>query len=272
MRKIVKILSSALCAVMCIFVLAGCGNSEAQLNSEASVNKNGLTESTKMEYAKFLANRSEKDALDASPLSYRFTVKTSTTESEQYVNGISKLDGAGNLIELALKLNVRCGDLSKETTVYLKDSYIYVLVENGDEKLGYKTPYIADQTPVEDTSISSKNDIFDLLNEAKMENLYVKAWEIYNLNDIKVTQYETVGVARYGVEYTDTELGAENKYFIDTKNNVILGIEWESSQTNGTTNTITVSRFDDEIKYPSFKDCAEVEMETIQAVIDILFS
>lgn len=273
MKKFAKILSSALCAVMCIIVLAGCGG-KAQLDTEASVSKKGLATSSMADFTTFTDEHTE---MDTDLASYRYTVKMKSGGMDMYLNGIAQFDETGKLVATAAKAISKYSTglitVEVEQQIYLKDGVGYLFMKSGDNEYKYKITIPAEPVADEDGGTSSLNtfteaglDLVDLLEEIG---------RVVDVENVTVTKYENGNIIRYGFEFAEET--TTNKYYVEINGNAITGIEIEiNTPADETTDTeanyryAAISPFDGKVEYPSFKGYTEVTEDVLDSLRDML--
>lgn len=275
MKKFAKILSSALCAVLCIIVLAGCGG-KAQLDTEASVSKKGLKSSTTQELETFLDEKTGESELSIENLaSYRYTLKSKDSDGEMTINAIVIIDlEKQEVSELAMKYYLKADTMgTQDYAIYIKDSVMYM---SGDlEIAGTKSSFkykmtLTDEEGVEPTAENGEDTdyasmfagILNMLDQMDVSGL-VKTiyglpgmYEDY-LENVKITKYTKGDVTRFGIEYVDNNEETTKWYFEVTGNNITALQMEEYSETSEYFSAI--SKFDGKINYPKFKDYTDLD-------------
>lgn len=271
MKKFAKILSSALCAVLCIIVLAGCGGSKAQLDTEASVSKKGLAESSMNEFTTFQGTHEE---MDTNLTSYRYTVKMNAYGGEMYVNGIVQFDENGKLVGTAAKATSKYSTglitVEVEEQIYVKDGVGYLYMKSGDNEYKYKITL-----PAEPAGDEEDHSALDSFTNAGLDLIeLLEEFDFTEIENVAVTKYEKGDIVRFGFEFAEGT--TTNKYYIEIDNNAITGIEIEINTPADEANDVearyyyaAISAFDGEIKYPSFKGYTEVTEDVLNELMNV---
>ncbi len=280
MKKFAKILSSALCAVLCIIVLAGCGG-KAQLDTEASVSKKGLAASNMNEFTTFQETHED---VNTNLKSYRYTLKMNMSGFETYVNGIAQLDDNGKVVGTAAKGSSKYSEpttgitVEAEQEIYVKDGVGYIYLKSNVLDKEYKCKITLPTEPAEpaEPSDGDEDSTLDSFASAAVELVeLLEAFDFTEIENVTVTKYEKGDLIRFGFEFTEGT--TTNKYYIEINNNAITGIEIEANRPadeatgqKASYYYTAISAFDGKIEYPSFKGYTEVTEDYLEALMDLI--
>lgn len=288
MKKFAKIMSSALCAILCVIVLAGCGG-KGQLDTEASISKKGLATSTTEDLETFLDGK--KDVETGEPTlsteglaSYKMTYKFKDGDEEMVLNAIVVLDLENEKIEgLALKCTEKVEEGNSTITMYIKDDIMYMALDTNvygqKVSLKYKTSMADDNAEAtlaenegdldytEDVDYTGSFDgILSLLDSIDISALLEQIINISTMyegnENVKITKYTNGDVTRYGVEFSNADSTSTTKLYFEITGNNLTGYELAQTDVeDGVTyeSYSAITKFDGKISYPKFKDYVDLD-------------
>ena len=274
MKKFTKIMTTMLCAVLCVFAFVGCASkAEKQMKTEAGITKTGYTECTKEDFATFALSSPNVNA-DVLK-SYRVTYDFKTGDlSVMYQNGIFALNSDGTLNGAAAKTTVNLGIAAGSVMMYYKDGVGYLNTVVGDEEHKYKVT-----NPDMESSDSNfgKQDIVNVDDIWKMFN----AWADQEGTLFKKSVDGDITRFCLSLDKVDYDLvqGAKLDAYIEFDGQNFNGLELVfAKEADLTTDAeeaseavslrVAISPFSGKIAYPSFKGYQEVTEDQIQGLFD----
>ena len=255
MKKLTKMLVACLAVLPCAFAFTACGN---QLSAEASVNTKGNYEAaTKEDFEKFAKETKsfEKGA--------RLTIKTTITMEEKTYDAVTNAivtyeDGKISGMAIAVTTPEMEDATASESTIYFKDSKMYVRSVSGEDEYTYQTKMDAEL----------------------MEEMYLDGYTGASLDEILEILSETAKVEKATSGKTTKwkiTLGSEEEemsavYYFICRDGAIEGMEMTMDMTIfgvKTHGVATMEEYSGSIKYP--KDLEDYSTELPKDVVSPLF-
>ena len=246
MKKLTKMLVACLAILPCAFSFVACGD---QLSAEASVNTKGNYEAaTNDDFKKFAEENKDAKSFEEGA---RLTIKTTMTYEEKTYEAVTNAivtyeDGKVTGMAIAVNTPEMEDEKASTSTIYFKDSKMYMHTISGEDEYTYQTKMSAEV----------------------MESMYLDGYTAVNLDEMLVILSETTKVEKAtsgkttkwkismgGEEEAEEEMSAV--YYIICKDGAIVGLEMTMNMTimgMKTTSVVTMEDYSGSIKYPKDLD------------------